>query len=89
MNLERKFKALELRKCGASYDAIAKTLNISKPTAYKDVKEALEEINQSSTTNLNELRLLELERLDMALRAIALQVRNGDLEAIHQVYSHY
>lgn len=82
MNLERRFKALELRKCGASYDAIARTLNISKPTAYKDVKEALEEINKSSTTDLNELRSLELERLDMALRAIAPQVRNGDLEAI-------
>jgi hypothetical protein len=61
---ERRVQALDLRKAGASYRAIAATLGINEKTAYNDVRRALQTLAELELTSAEELRTLELARLD-------------------------
>ena len=70
----RRIKALELRKSGATYAAIANALGVSRTQAFDDIQRSLLELNQLEKTTVEELRRLELERLDMATLAIASEV---------------
>lgn len=58
---DRRKKALELRKAGATYDDIAAHLKVSRTQARKDVSQALNGITLEPAT---EVLTLELERLD-------------------------
>lgn len=80
--LELEAQALELRKFGASYRAIASRLGCSKAGAYKAVIRALEKLAKERDGRAQELRELELQRLDMATLSIARQVQSGDYAAI-------
>jgi len=80
--VEKRQKCLEFRKAGASYRSIAEQQGISLGLAHKYVSDALSEINQLTAQDAEELRELELERLDTAQLAIASQVRKGHLAAI-------
>lgn len=78
--IDRQLKALELRKAGASYQAIADTLGYAHPSgAAEAVKAALKAVIREPA---EEVRTLELERLDMALLSIAQSVRAGNFGAI-------
>lgn len=79
---ERRVKSLELRKAGASYRRIGDQLGISETMAYKDVQRCLTELRELQNHSAEELRTMELERLDMAMLAIAAQVKAGHLGAI-------
>jgi hypothetical protein len=79
---DRRAKALELRKGGSSYRAIAKKLNTDVATAYKDVDVALKSLVQMNTASASELREIELERLDAMLLSISDNLKNGHLGAI-------
>lgn len=61
---ERQAQAVELRKAGASYRQIAKTLSITGGRAHQLVTRALDEINTRSVENAEALKRMELERLD-------------------------
>lgn len=61
---ERRVKALELRKAGASYRQIGRTLGVSEKTAHGDVHRALAHLAQLETETATALRTLELARLD-------------------------
>ncbi len=61
---ERRQRAVELRKLGFSYQKIADQMGISVSGAYKMVTTALREINERTAESAQELRRLELERLD-------------------------
>jgi hypothetical protein len=79
---DRRAKALELRKGGSSYRAIAKKLNTDVATAYKDVDVALKSLVQMNTASATELREIELERLDAMLLSISDNLKSGHLGAI-------
>ena len=71
---ERRSRALELRKMGASYRAIASTIQkemgvarYSQSTAHDDVSAALQELREQTSLNAQEYVRLELERLDIAM----------------------
>jgi len=76
---ERKRNALELRLAGASYRDIAQALNCSVGTATNDCKEALAEIPMQQA---DEMRTVELSRLDRLQRAVWPKAVKGDLQAV-------
>lgn len=61
---ERRPKALQLRIEGDTYRAIGAKLGVSEATAYQDVKRSLRELNERQAELADELRRLEIERLD-------------------------
>ena len=77
---ERKLQALELRKAGASYQAIAEQLGYSGASgAFAAVKAALRDTLREPAA---ELRELEVARLDAALLALWRRVQDGDEKAM-------
>lgn len=77
---EREKEAVDLRIEGASFDLIAETLGYhDKSGARKAIMRALE---RYAPEPLEELRRLELARLDVAQAGIWDGVRDGDLEAV-------
>jgi hypothetical protein len=77
---EKQVKALTLRKAGASYVTIADALGYSSGSgAFKAVAAGLKKTLQEPA---DDLRRLELARLDDMLKAIAHHVASGNLTAI-------
>lgn len=80
---ERQRKALELKKMGQSYEAIAIACGYAgRSGAYKAVAAALAEITREPAEDVLKL---ELERLDRVLLAVWERARDGDLAAIDRV----
>ena len=94
---KRRELVLGLRMSGATYRQIARTIaervaerkiDIKLPKgwdsryAYKDVKREMERLDRDRAEATDEVRRLELERLDKMLLAIWPQVRDGHLGAI-------
>ena len=75
---ERRVKALELRKSGASYRLIGAQLGVSEKTAHQDVRQALASLAELEQSTADEYRAMELMRLDMAALGIAQKLRYGD-----------
>jgi hypothetical protein len=77
ISAERRRKALELRKSGASYEMIA------RECGYKNRSRAFEAVNRSlqalTQDPAKEVLALELERLDRLLLGIWEKARSGDL----------
>jgi len=79
----RQLRALALRKRGTSYDAIAAALGYAgKSGAYKAVARALHETLREAT---EEVRALELGRLDIMLTSVWDRAAGGDCHAIEIV----
>lgn len=76
---ERKKNAVELRLAGASYRDIGNALGCSTVTAMNDCKEALAEIPMQQA---DEMRTVELSRLDRLQRAVWGKAIKGDLQAV-------
>lgn len=77
---ERQAAAMNLRKCGISYDRIAAELGYASASgAYEAVKAGLAKTLREPA---DELRQLELDRLDAMLEAISENVMAGDLDNI-------
>jgi hypothetical protein len=77
---DNQLKALALRKAGVSYIDIAKTLGYKDHSgAWRAVKAGLKKTLQEPA---DELRTLELARLDDMLKAIAPHISAGNLTAI-------
>lgn len=77
---KRRTQAIGLLAAGHTYQRIADQLGYSsRSTAYNDIKKTL---TQQQHHAVEELRALELERLDTATRAIFQDVAKGDLKAI-------
>lgn len=75
--LERQIVALELRKSGFSYRAIADRTDVTQMQAYRDVQSELKRLADVSLDSANELRQMELERLDMAIKGLMPFVEAG------------
>lgn len=74
-----KLRALDLRKSGMTFQQIGVELGVSTAQAYNYVKGALKETLQESA---DELRTLELERIDRLLLAVWQNATLGRVEAI-------
>lgn len=61
---ERKEKALEYRKMGYSFAAIGKLVGCTPKRVHDIVSDYLRELNQKNSNSAEELRQLELEKLD-------------------------
>lgn len=79
---ERRVKAFELRKAGASYRQIGRKLGVSGKTAHEDVHAVLAELAAQSLESAAEYRALELERLDMAQLALYQHLDSGDPQIV-------
>jgi len=80
---ERQRQALELRKAGATYEDIASKLRYASATgAHKAVVRAMQAIIEEPA---QEVRKIEIERLDRMLLSVWGQVRDGNLGAIDRV----
>ena len=75
--LENQFVALELRKSGLSYRKIAERLSINHQTAHNYVQKALAHLLELNNDSAEELRQLELERLDKITAAMDHWVEAG------------
>jgi len=81
--IERQRQALELRKAGVAFDEIARTLGYAGPSsAYRAVMSALKRTLQEPA---DEVRKLELARLDRAQRTAWERMLQGDLDALGKV----
>ncbi len=79
---DREVQALNLRKSGATYEQIGKALEITTQGAYKAIIRSLRKLNEKNSEGADELRRLEVERLDRMLAAIWSQVISGNQGAI-------
>lgn len=80
VNYEREHQALELRKAGASYDQIAQQLGLAgKGVAHNVVMRALKAFMQEPC---DDVRALEVSRLDQMLLGVWQQARSGHIGAI-------
>lgn len=80
----RRAKALELRKAGGSYRAIAAACGVDVATAWNDVHAELAELRTRTVLTAEELRELELARLDRYLAKLeAKGIAQGDPRAIN------
>ena len=61
---DRRQRALELRKAGASYRAIGAQLDVSEAQAHRDVRDALAHLAELELDLAREYRALEAARLD-------------------------
>lgn len=78
----RRIQALELRKAGVSYRAIGDKLGVSEAQAHRDVKAAMQALAKVQDTIAEDVRVMELARLDDMYFSIATQIRNGNHGAI-------
>ena len=79
----RQAKAVDLAKSGHDYDAIAKEVGYSnRGTAWRVVQKAL---TQRIADGVDELRQVELDRLDRLLKAHWGKALAGDLPSAHVV----
>jgi hypothetical protein len=80
---ERAAKALHMRTMRYSYDSIAKACGYgSKGAAFKAVQRELAKVAREPA---KELRIAELEALDVAERALATRLARGELAAIDRM----
>lgn len=81
--LEKHRQALDLRIAGATYVQIAERLDYASESGARNaVAQALKKTMALMQDSADELRAIEVQRLDVALIAIALQVKSGHLGAI-------
>lgn len=82
---ERRVNALNLRKSGASFRQIGDQLGVDAATAYRDVQRALADLAKEQRESAEQLRQLELERLDALQIALWVQARQGNQGAVDRV----
>lgn len=78
----RRIEALNLRRTGMGYRDIAKNLGVSPKRAYEIVSQAFEELKNDQHHTAEEVRAIELERLDKMLESIWPKVEKGDVAAL-------
>jgi len=80
---ELEYKALQLRKAGASFRAIAEALGVSKTAAHKAVHRALDRLDHGTDEYAKRTLKLELERLDEMFLGVYPRAKRGDEKAIN------
>lgn len=79
--LEKELRVVQLRRLGLTFDMIATEVGYANPSgAYKAFRRGVKEI---VVEDIQEIRTVELERLDLAQRAIMAAVAQGRIPAIN------
>lgn len=78
----RKDEALDLRLAGKGFREIARELGCSLGAAYGYVEASLNELRKSSPEKAEELREIDLQRLDLATDCALRAIKAGDTLAI-------
>lgn len=81
--LARQILAIDLRRAGYSYRAIGERLKVSHETARQDVESELERLAKLRDGKVEAERELELERLDMLMKALAPMAQVGNPGAVN------
>jgi hypothetical protein len=81
-SIERRAKALEMRKSGMTYRAIGAALGVSQCMAHKDVHHVIDILAREARETAEAIREIELERLDAMLAALWPAVEAGDTSSI-------
>ncbi len=82
---EREKLAFALRVAGMTYAQIAERLGVTTAGAYKMVKRVLERTRKETDEAADELRRLEVERLDALLLTLWKSATSGNLGAVDRV----
>jgi len=80
--VERREKAIELRKAGATYQSIADNLGVTPQAAHKMVMKVLGDLAEKSQENAEHVRSIELQRLDKLFFAMYQQAVKGSQGAV-------
>lgn len=80
---ERRQQALDYRKAGYSYRDIGARLEVSHEQARRDVEAALAALVEDTKDSAEQLRQLELERLDMLTKALEPMAAVGNPGAVN------
>jgi hypothetical protein len=75
--LQRRQKAMELRRQGKTYIQIGKELGISQPRAWKLVSEEIQRIQDQTAETAKEVLEIELQRLDDSI-AVCMTILKDD-----------
>lgn len=78
-------QALALRLQGMSYAEIGKTIGRDQAACYRAVSKHLETVRAQSAETAQELREVELQRLDRLLAVVGPMAESGDLQAVDRV----
>lgn len=78
----RRLRALDLRRNGLGYAAIASELGVSLGQAHADVQAGLKRIRTESAETAEELLSLELARLDRVVELATAAAEAGDTKAL-------
>lgn len=81
---DRRNRAVEMRKEGLSYRAIADALDTTPSNIHKAIMKSLVLIREQTNEGAEEMRTLELERLDTLFERAYKAVLDGDIRAIDQ-----
>jgi hypothetical protein len=84
-SLDNQAKALELRRMGFGYAAIAEQIGVGKSQAHRYVVAGLDDARAQISASADELKSEEISRLDGMLAAIWPKARKGDCAAIDRV----
>lgn len=79
---DRRLQAVQLRRNGATFDAIGKAIGISTARAHKIVTEELDRSAKQLNNETEQLRQLEVMRLERLLVSISTAITNGQLGAV-------
>ena len=78
-------KAVKFRLAGATYQAIADQMGCTTSNVHKMVKKEMEQVTKETREDVEQLRAMEVSRLDEAQRAIWNQIANGHLGAVDRL----
>ncbi len=79
---QKRARAIELRKQGLTYAMIAADIGCSRTAAFKYVAKELQELRERCSADIEDLRRLELERLEEAHRLALGLATKGKSQAI-------
>ncbi len=82
---EKKEKAIRLRLGGLSFAEIGRQLGVSRTMAFKYINSELKELAAKATHSAEQLRQMELLRLDKLTTSLWLKAAGGDVYAIDRV----
>lgn len=82
---ENEEKALELRRAGASYRDIGRTMGVSVAIAHKYVTRGMKRLVARCEEKAEDVRSMELDRLDKLQLAIWPQATKGHLQAVDRM----
>jgi hypothetical protein len=80
--IERRTRALEMRKAGASYRRIASQLGVSVKTAHDDINAELLDLREQTQQDAQTVKDLELQRCDAMTQGLWTAVETGDPKAV-------